>query len=555
MSIRKSVLKQTIHIGGSTLLSRLLGLVREILMANYLGPTALGEAFITAFKIPNSLRKIFAEGALSVAFVPTAVQVLKKEGEQRVSKLMTLTLLLFESALILICLLCIWKAVAVIHVIMPGWFVSSGAAFQWSTVFYEPMHALRQLGDMMHHAFSNHTALPEQVAYTVQFLRILMGFIVLLSISALLAGALQAAHHFLVPALSPVLLNLSFIGGLLVCMRWQLMPTVLCWCIMAGGVVQLVLHMWMYRHYQFSFARPDARAWHDFKEVWKKFLPCLLSMSIMEIYLFIDTSIGSYLPTGSIALIYYANRFMQIPLGVIASALSTILLPYFARVGTYAPRRLSYYLFESAKLIVWVMLPIALVMGLVAYEIFYTLFLSAKFTEAHVLQAASILHASLYGILFFSLNKILLNIYYSLHDTKTPMYISIICVLLNGIFSYYGMQWWGAYGIVLGTTLAGAVQTALSVILLKKFQFTFYGYPFIQFMIRCLLQLTILGTVFVGGVQLIKYMLQQHGGYLATLLLSKIWFWGWYVPCAGIFMLLLFKTRPFFGIQISFLDA
>src|SRR5262249_12926141 len=147
-----------------------------------------------------------------------------------------------------------------------------------------------------------------------------------------------------------------FIIGLVCCAAFKLSPFVLCFFILLGSFLQLVLHLAAYFSYGFSFDGVTAKTWGYFKEVWKKFLPCLFSMSIMEIYLFINTSLSSYLPTGSISLIYYANRFMQIPLGVFATAFSTILLPHFSHIGQHAPKRLGFYLLESTKLIIFIVI-------------------------------------------------------------------------------------------------------------------------------------------------------------------------------------------------------
>jgi putative peptidoglycan lipid II flippase len=541
-------MQKTAEVAGSTMLSRLLGLVREVLMANYLGVGAIADAFVTAFKIPNSLRKIFAEGALSVAFIPSFVAIAKNEGKDGINRLMTLALLLFEGFLLILCLLIIWKAEWVIRIIVPGW-------FQMDTVAPDSITGFTYFDVIItsiHNFFSGGQPL-EQVAYSVNFLRILMSFILFLSTSALLAGALQAVNHFFIPAFSPVLLNLIFILGLVVCISAKLSPTILCGFIMVGGFLQFILHIYVYWKLGFAFEKPTQKTWNYFKQVWKKFLPCLFSMSVMEIYLFIDTSLGSYLPTGSIALIYYANRFMQIPLGVFATAFSTILLPHFSRVATYAPKRLGFYLLESAKLIFWIIIPFTVLMAFVSDKIFLTLFLSKKFTMASVDQASIVLVAFLYGLFFFSINKILLNIYYALHDTKTPMYISIVSTFINFILSYTLMIPYGAYGLALATTLTGVIQTILFVFFLHYyFKFTFYIDNFMNFAWRYGLQLAVFLFSFFSFYNNIFNLISKTT--MATFFLTKIGFWVWFVPFAGMFFYAMLKTRKLFGIKLYFLD-
>ncbi|MGE4168536.1 MAG: murein biosynthesis integral membrane protein MurJ [Candidatus Babeliales bacterium] len=546
MATRNSIIRKTIEVGSSTMVSRLLGMVREILMANYLGAGILADAFVTAFKIPNSLRKIFAEGALSASFVPTFVTLAKKDGKDAVNSLVTLALFLFEGVLLIVCLLVMWKAEFVIRCIVPGWFEGCHAPLPKPDSFFASVVSF------MGSFFIGCQAAP-QVVHAVTYLRILMCFILFLSMSSLLAGALQAVNHFFVPAFAPVLLNIVFITGLIVCMSFSYSPAVLCIFILVGGFLQLIWHIYTYFSYGFHFGTIHKKTWQTFTKVWKKFLPFLFSMSIVEIQLFIDTSFASYLATGSIALINYANRFMQIPLGVFATAFSTILLPHLSRVGNYAPRRLGFYVLEASKLIFFVMIPFSLIMGFVAEKIFLTLFLSKKFTLDAVHTASLILIVSLGGLVFFSLNKILLNVYYALHETKLPMYISMISTLVNIILSYILMTPFGVYGIAFATTLAGVMQTVLFVFFLwRRFDLVCYPKQFKKFITGFCVQLGLFSLLFVSGYYGIEYMV--HHCALMHFLLYKMGFWLWFVPYAALFFLALFKTRKLFGLSFYFID-
>lgn len=186
---KKSILSKTIQVGGSTAISRILGVMREVLLGNYLGPSVLFDSFITAFKIPNSLRKIFAEGALSASFVPTIVTMMKSGDKGHINAFMSRSFIVIEGILIALCTLIFWQAEGVIRAIMPGWFIG-----------HESVHVL---GFPLPAAwFGFGQALP-QVATAVLFLRILIAFIVFISSSALVASVLQAVNHFFVPAFSP----------------------------------------------------------------------------------------------------------------------------------------------------------------------------------------------------------------------------------------------------------------------------------------------------------------------------------------------------------------
>jgi putative peptidoglycan lipid II flippase len=279
-------------------------------------------------------------------------------------------------------------------------------------------------------------------------------------------------------------------------------------------------------------------------------------MSVMEINLFVSTSLATYLPNGTIASIYYANRFMGIPLGVFAVALSTILLPYFSKISTYAPKRLSYYLFEASKLIVWVTIPLSFLLIFFSDKIFVTLFLSKKFTIAHAHDAALLLSVFATGLFFFSLNKILLNVYYALHETRMVTFVCLGAAVTNYLVSRLLIQEWKAVGLVLAFVIAGMVQSALlAFILFKKYEINLYLARFAEFVLR------ILGQCFVGSLGfLVLY-------YSLTLVMKHIFsesifilctqyggLWIWTIPLIGVYFLSLLLTRKWFGIRLAFLD-
>ncbi len=513
------IIKKTIEVGSSTLLSRFFGIIREGLSVVYLGAGVWSDAFFTAFKIPNSLRKIFAEGALSAAFIPTLVHVVRQRDKEQANSLMSLAFVVFEGLVLLLCALVMCKADTVVSLIAPG--------------------------------FSQ-----EKVALAVPLLRILMPFIFFLSSSALLAGALQSVGHFFVPAFSPVMLNIVFITGLIICWSFNLPVAYLCFFILCGGFIQFLGHFIAYRNEGFAFGAINAGAWRNIGGVVSKFLLGSISMSILEINLFIDTTFASYLPEGSISLIYYANRFMGIPLGVFAVAFSTILLPYFSRISAYAPKRLSFFLLETTKFVVWVTLPATLIMSFLAEKIFHTIFLSEKFTMAHVVQAGHILVAFLLGLCFFSLNKILLNMYYALHVAWVPAVISALATLANIILNYYLMDYLQATGLALATTISGIVQTAcFAFFLWRYFGFRLYGYAFINFLGRYIAQLTLILTgtyaCYCGFEVAITSL---TSGALKQTLLYGLGFWVWVGPLCIMASALIFYTRKLFNITLYYLD-
>lgn len=522
---KKALRTKLFEVGCSTAMSRVLGVLREKLMATFVGATFGADAFFTAFKIPNTLRKVFAEGALSAAFIPTLVQTFRSEGKREASQLMMLSFLIFEGIVLLLCILGMYKAHAVIGFIMPGWSA-------------------------------------EKVAQTAPLLQILMPFIFFISSSALLTGALQAVNHFFIPAFSPVLLNIVFVASIILCLYYHLSIAVLCYGIIFGGLVQFIAHVIAYFKLGFSLEPINSKAFKIFYGLFIKFLLCLPAVSIVEVSLFVDTTFASYLPDGSIALIYYANRFMGIPMGVFAVALSTILLPHFSRITAYAPKRLSFYLLEATKFVYWVTIPATILMIFFAQDIFVTIFMSKKFTMAHVLEAKNILIAYLVGLFFLSLNKILLNMYYAFQNMWLPAVISLWVAIVNGILDYmlvrvYG---YGATGLALATVCAGIAQTILFIIGLKyHFKFSFYGRSFASFFVRYTGQLILFFSIFfyiyTGLYYAIEVGLSSYvSTFVINLLLHSILFWLWVGPICLLLFLLLYYSRHFFGINLYFLD-
>jgi len=549
---KKGVIRKTIQVGSSTLLSRLTGLAREILMVKFLGAGALSDAFFTAYKIPNSLRKIFAEGALSSALVPTLVGLIKKDQRNVISSLMSLTFLIFESILIFLCLFIFWCAELVVRCLAPGWYLS---------LTKERLHsAIPYIGWIFEYLFpawyvpgSN----PEIAQYAVNYLQLLIPIILFFSSSAILAGALQSVHHFFIPAIAPVLFNVVYIAGLLGCLYFGLPVDVLCYCLLLAGLLQLLLHFYMYFRLNFKFARINQKTKKSFRELLVKFVPFLFSMSIMEVNLSIVTSIATYLPPGSISLLNYANRFMGIPLGVFATAFSTILLPYFSRVSTYAPKRLSVYLLEAAKVVFWITMPAMILMMILSEKIFHTLFLSEKFTIAHVAKASDVLIAFLVGLFFFSLYKIVLNLFYTLHgSTFCIIIVSLSAIIANYSFSTLLMPFFGAVGLALAMVLSCGIQIILLLWFLQKyFAIKIYARPFLLFMIASCKQMSVLVLLFVImyqiGIVLISFLFPA---YISNFLLYKIGFWLWAGPLCALTAYLFYHTRKRFAISLYFLD-
>jgi putative peptidoglycan lipid II flippase len=517
---KRAILKKTFEVGTATMVSRVLGMLRVFLQAQFLGVGVLSDAFVAAFAIPNRLRKVFAEGALSAAIIPTMVNVVRDEGKEQASRVMTLSCIVFEGILIALCMLIFCYASTVLYITAPGFSL-------------------------------------EQIAYAVPYVRILVSLIIFISSSAVLTGALQAVNHFLVPACGPVLLNMFYIGGLIVGIVYKLSVETLCYCILMGGCVQFLLHVVMYWQLRFTFKRPDNHTYKHFRLIFVRFVPVLLSMSIMEINLSIDTAFASFLPAGSMTIIEYASRFMGIPLGVFGVAFATIMLPHFSRVIKQAPDQLGFYVREAAQLIFWVMASVAIAMSMCAEKIFITLFVSQKFSLAHALVAQSVLMAFLAGLFFFAFNKILLNVYYALGANSIPTFVSMIAIVLNVGFDVLGVYWFGPAGLALATTISSAVQMMLFVYFLHaRFNINIELRKLVHMIVCMTLQIVfIMSITWLMHYMLIVCIQMVCSLMISHILLNTIAFWLWTGPLFAFAAYGLMATRKRFGVSLYFIDA
>ncbi len=520
---KKSILKKTASVSASLLFSKLLGVVREIFQVSYLGVGAFSDAFNTALKIPNLLRKIFAEGALSAAFVPTIIKVTSEDSQKQASKLMTLTYAIFGTMVLALCVLISFFPHVVIRLIASG-FINK----------------------------------PVEMEVATSIIRILIYFVFFMFTSALLQSALQAKMHFTVPAWGPTLLNVFYIAGLAVCQWMGFSVEVFSYFLLFGGLAQALIYAYVYVGLHFTIEWPDKNTYKYFKEVIAKFIPCLLSVSIVEINLIIDNNFASTLPTGSATLVSISSKFMTIALGAFAVAFSTILLPHFSRISTYAPKRLSYYLLESTKFIFWITIPVALLMTFFSYDIFYTIFyqITGEFTLAMVKEAASLLVAFLPGLFFFSINKMLLNIFYALHETRYTAIITVIGVMVNVILNRFLMPLYGAQGIALATVFAAVVQTLLLLIVLQqRLGLKIYMKQFTRYMLAYGIQLAIFMGIFFLlyhlGVMAIIYVVPER---FADFLLHHIGLWMWVGPICLIPAGFLYYMRNKGGVSLYFLE-
>jgi putative peptidoglycan lipid II flippase len=506
---KKSILKKTAQVSALTLLSRMLGVVREFLMVRFLGVGAISDAFVAAFKLPNFFRYIFAEGALGASFVPAIVKTVREGNREEANGLMTISFIFFEGIVILLYAFVLLKPEWVLFVLAPGFNL-------------------------------------EQTAYAIPFLRILFSFLFFISSSALLAGALNSVNHFFVPAFGTPLWNMIYIATLLLCLAYNLSATYLCLGIIFAAFALFAMHLIAFFKYHFKFGPITPAAKAIFKSVLSKFLPCLFGASVVELNLFVSTSIGSFLPKGSMTLLHYGSRFMNIPLGMFAVALSSVMLPHFSRLVLYAPRRLNFYLLEVTKFVTWIILPTTLFLMFVSNELFAML-LGSKGTPELVFQGGWILIFYCTGLLFLCTNKILLSMFYALKDTTATTIAAAICASVNITLDLISLKYFGALGIAMSNTISSVVMSLIALTFLyKRHKILFYWRLYARFFSWYVLQV-ILGCILfwlgLVGLQNVFGSMVMHG----------LGFWFATSTLAALIMVLMFMTRDMFRIRVYFL--
>lgn len=385
-----------------TLVSRILGFLRDVLIARILGAGIASDAFFVAFRIPNLLRRLFAEGAFSQAFVPILAEYKNSRTEDETRELIDHVATLLGIALFIVTLAGVLAAPLIIYVSAPGFSVDQ-----------------------------------EKFALTIELLRITFPYILFISFVALAGGILNTYSKFSVPAFTPVLLNLSFIG----CSLWLaplLDPPVLAlaWAVFLGGILQLAFQVPFLIHLKrmprFYLKSRDTGAWR----VLKLMGPAVFGVSIGQISMLINTIFASLLVTGSVSWLYYADRLMEFPAGLLGVALGTILLPSLSRhYASHSNDKYSRLLDWGLRLTFMLTLPAAVALALLATPLIATLFYYGAFTAEDVWMTRQALIAYSIGLLGLILVKVLAPGFYARQNIKTPVKIAIITLIATQLMN------------------------------------------------------------------------------------------------------------------------
>jgi putative peptidoglycan lipid II flippase len=497
-----NLLKALAAISSMTLISRVLGFARDAIIARVFGAGFATDAFFVAFKLPNLLRRIFAEGAFSQAFVPILTENKQKQSLAQTRQFLSHITGALSLVLGIVTAVGMLIAPWIIYISAPG-FVDN----------------------------------PEKLTLTVTLLRITFPYILFISLASLVGSVLNTYSQFTIPAFTPTLLNLSFIGFAL-CLTPYFHPPIvaLAWAVTIGGMLQLLFQLPYLSRLQL-LALPRLN-WRD-KAVWrviKHMGPAIFGVSVSQISLILNTIFASFLISGSVSWMYYADRLMEFPTGVLGVALGTILLPSLSRSYANADTQAYSLLLDwGLRLSLLLALPAAVGLAVIAHPLVTSLFYYGKFTLLDVLMTEQALIAYSVGLLGLILVKVLAPGFYARHDIRTPVKIAMGTLLLTQLMNLAFIWHLQHVGLALAIGLGACLNAALLLYTLLKRQLFLPQPGWLAFLVKLGVAVVVMAmTLYMGmlffpsfeqGVfwlrcfRLLILVLLGMGGYFITLTL------------------------------------
>jgi len=474
------------------MLSRVLGLVRDVVLANLLGASLAADVFLFAQKIPNFLRRLFAEGAFSQAFVP----VLKDIQHHQNKEMLLMFINRVAGTLGVILLL-----VAILGVVGSELLVRS---FGFGFVDQ-----------------------PDKFQLANELLKITFPYIFFISLAGFCGALLNSVQKFAVPAFTPVLLNLSIISAALFVAPGMDQPSrALAWSIFIAGILQLAIHIpFLWRE---KLLPKPQWGWQDnsVKRVVKLMVPALFGVSVAQINLLIDTMLATSLVTGSISWLYYSDRLLEFPLGVFGIAIATVILPSLSQqVAESSETKYHKTLDWALRMILLIGVPSAIGLIMLAEPLILTIFQHGHFSLSDANMASQSLMAYSLGLPFFMLIKVLATAFYSRQDMKTPVRIGIISMATNIILNLILYKPFGHVGLAMATSLSALLNAGLLYVnLIKKHYFVTQS-PWVNFFIKL-----ITASVLMSAI--LFYFSAPSEVWQMNSIMDRVWSLTWLIPLA-----------------------
>lgn len=420
------LLRGAATVGSMTLISRVLGFVRDIIIARLFGASAEADAFFVAFKIPNFFRRLTAEGAFSQAFVPVLSDVRHKKGETEAHHLLD----------------AVWTRLALFLLVLT----------LLGMLFAEPLMWLFAPG------FAHDARMP----MAVDMLRITFPYLLFISLTAMLAAVLNTYERYWEPAFNPVWLNVSMIAS-----AWLLAPLLdisamsLAWGVFIAGMIQLAWVWWALTPIgwrpRWSLAKHEGVG-----RVLRNMAPALLGVSVAQINLLVSTILASFLIAGSVSWLYYADRLLEFPVGILGVALATVVLPGLSKARSAQDWDTYNRTLDVALRLIWVIgLPATVALALLAEPLMFTLFAYGAFSADDARFAGQALMAYAIGLLGFLAVKVLAPAFYAREEMRWPVKISVVALAVNLVLALLLIQPLAHIGLALAVSIAALVNAGL----------------------------------------------------------------------------------------------
>ena len=437
----KLALKTSV-VSGMTLVSRILGLVRDVVFARYFGAGLIMDAFLVAQRIPNMLRRFFAEGAFSAGFVPVMARYKEQHDHDEAREYLGAMAGTFGVVLFVVTLFGVIGAPVLVLVVAPG-FVSDGGDFDLAALM----------------------------------LRFTFPYLLFVSLTAFAGGILNTYGRFGVPAFTPVILNVVLIAAAVWVAPLLEQPIMaLAYAVFVAGLLQLLFQLPFLAKIH-ALPRPTWRPKHEgVRRAFKLMVPAIFGSSVAQINVLISGIIASLLPVGSISYLYYSDRLMEFPLGLFGIALATVTLPYLSRLWANGDRREFAETLEwSMRIAILIAVPAAAGLIILAAPLIITLFHGGEFDARSVNMTVLALQAYAVGLVGFSFVKVLAPAFFAREDTRTPVRIGIVALLVNLVLGassawYLTASGFGAphAGLAAATSVAAILNAVLLYLGLRK---------------------------------------------------------------------------------------
>ncbi|MFH1201696.1 MAG: murein biosynthesis integral membrane protein MurJ [Candidatus Omnitrophota bacterium] len=439
---KRSIIKSAGIIGLATLLSRTLGFIRDILIAKFFGTGQAISAFVVAFRIPNTLRDLIGEGASNAAFVPVFSEYVSGDKKDQLWKLVRLLFVILSIGLILITLLGIISSSWIVRFIAPG--------------------------------FSKD---PAQLSLTIRLTQIMFPYLLFIGLTAFMIGVLYTFKSFVTPAFGPCILNIVLIGSIFWSLRLFRQPVLgLAISVLIAGLLQLLFQLPALYRAGFSLRgyrlKLSDLGHPDIKRIGKLLGPRTIASAVYQFNIFVDTIFASLfwlVGPGAVSAIFYANRLIQFPLAIFGTSLSNVILPDMSQLAAKNDLDgLRNTLSFSIRMIFLILIPITVGMSILSEPIIRVLFQRGAFDNYSTQLTSSALFFYSLGLLAFGVDRILINGFYSLKDTVTPLKTATLALLLNIILNSILIKPLKIGGLALASSISASLNFIILYLMLNK---------------------------------------------------------------------------------------